>query len=1057
MLTNTVSVGGALTVNEATFSTARGALSNANILYTTPSTLSLTSGISFVDPSGSTFQPTAGVVTAGVGNLTFTGTLQLAGNDTFTGDVITINSAAAVTGLTSTWNMVVNAAGTSTISSNITTNIGNFTSGGAGTLTLSGTNAYTGNTIISAGVLAISGDSNLGTPPGAATANSIQLGTATLQSSGTYTLNSFRGITLTGTGTLQSASGTLTYGGKIDGAHALTLLGTGSLILNGDIGSATLLTTITANANLASLTINNTTVHTSSTQTYNGPLILSNSGTQTFTSGSTLTLTGATWTGTNAIDLTSSAGIVLNGPMNGVSGSLNLTAGALASTITTGANSSVLVANFNLIQGTWSQVTASLPGFTVTNNFQIASGGLPSSAALFLRATGGAGTSGSPYLITDVYGLQGIGSTSTTLTESYSLANNINAAGTSTWNSGAGFLEFIGPLPGFSGTFNGQNFVISGLYENNSSQTGLFGFADGATISNVGLINVNLTGTANAGALVADLYANDTVTNCYSTGTVTVNGANAQVGGLIGISDNQGANTISNVYSTANVSAGAGGSGISYVGGLIGRSDWPITNAYATGTVNGGTGTAGGTLGATGGLIGYAGDTITNSYATGAVSMNESAYTGSGGYIGGLVGFATNNITTSYATGTVTGTGGGTGIKGEGGLVGILTGGTVLNSYATGAVSGTLNSGGLVGELQGTAISNSYATGATSGIATGTGGLVGLGSGSITSSFWDTAISGQTAVQGTSSTASLTNVTGGCFLGGACTNGGTANMSASATYSSAPYSWSIGNTTGSTWVIQSTNGLTRPMLSMEYSTSIVNAHQLQLIGLNSTTLNATYTLSNVINGSATSTITDVWGSAGFSPIGTSTTPFTGSISGAYLVNNIYINLPSGTNVGLFGDVSSTGHLSTIGVSGTINGLTNVGGLVGTNAGVLTNVYSVAAVTTGNGSSNVGGLVGVNSATGSITNGYSAGVVTVGSSSNVGGFVGNNSGTFTSDYWDSQVSTKSTGVGTGTSTNVNSETTANMKLQATFVGWDFVNTWAIFRPSLIRFLVRVMRM
>src|SRR5437868_12136780 len=51
-----------------------------------------------------------------------------------------------------------------------------------------------------------------------------------------------------------------------------------------------------------------------------------------------------------------------------------------------------------------------------------------------------AGTSGSPYQLQDIYGLQGVGSNATTLGYSYILNNNIDPAtnGTtlSTWNSG---------------------------------------------------------------------------------------------------------------------------------------------------------------------------------------------------------------------------------------------------------------------------------------------------------------------------------------------------------------------------------------------------------------------------------------------------------------------------------------------------------------------------------------------------------------------------------------------------------------------------------------------
>jgi len=71
--------------------------------------------------------------------------------------------------------------------------------------------------------------------------------------------------------------------------------------------------------------------------------------------------------------------------------------------------------------------------------------------------------------------------------------------------------------------------------------------------------------------------------------------------------------------------------------------------------------------------------------------------------------------------------------------------------------------------------------------------------------------------------------------------------------------WSIGNSTNpatNTWVIL--NGQTRPMLAMEYSTTITNAHQLQLIDLN---LGTSYTLANNIDLSGTTNASDVWGTS----------------------------------------------------------------------------------------------------------------------------------------------------------------------------------------------------
>ena len=104
-----------------------------------------------------------------------------------------------------------------------------------------------------------------------------------------------------------------------------------------------------------------------------------------------------------------------------------------------------------------------------------------------------------------------------------------------------------------------------------------------------------------------------------------------------------------------------------------------------------------------------------------------------------------------------------------------------------------------------------------------------------------------------------------------------------------------------------------------------------------------------------------------------------------------------------------------------------------NYSIIKNSNSNALVS---GNSNVGGLVGINNKT--IENCYAVGLVT-GTGTYVGGLVGENRGvsaTVTSSYYDSTTTGQSdTGKGVG-------ETTANMKTQSTFTGWDFTNIWTI---------------
>lgn len=214
------------------------------------------------------------------------------------------------------------------------------------------------------------------------------------------------------------------------------------------------------------------------------------------------------------------------------------------------------------------------------------------------------------------------------LSGTYALGGNIDATATATWNDGAGFVPIGSNSSFFSGTFNGHGYAINGLYINLPSGTdvGLFtGMTSDATIKNVGLTNVQITGNDAVGALVGD-EVSGTISNAYSTGVVS---GVSNVGGLVG--GNGGTVIIS--YSTATVG------GTYYVGGLVGTNYGTISNSYSTGAVVGGIGSD-----YVGGLVGYnynnssgfGAGTITNSYSTGVVSGSSD--------VGGLLGF--NDSTT---------------------------------------------------------------------------------------------------------------------------------------------------------------------------------------------------------------------------------------------------------------------------------------------------------------------------------------------------------------------------------------------------------------------------
>jgi len=183
----------------------------------------------------------------------------------------------------------------------------------------------------------------------------------------------------------------------------------------------------------------------------------------------------------------------------------------------------------------------------------------------------------------------------------------------------------------FVGTFDGNEHIIRDLYIDRSDEghVGLFGrIDDEGEITNIGVIDADVTGDRNVGALVGSNHA--TVENSYATGDVT---GNRYVGGLVGYNSD---GTIFDSYATGDVS------GEEYVGGISGiNRHGTVSDSYATGDVNGNKNV--------GGLVGYNSDgTIFGSYATGDVSGEE--------YVGGISGMNRRGmVSDSYAAADVNG------------------------------------------------------------------------------------------------------------------------------------------------------------------------------------------------------------------------------------------------------------------------------------------------------------------------------------------------------------------------------------------------------------------
>ncbi len=684
--------------------------------------------------------------------------------------------------------------------------------------------------------------------------------------------------------------------------------------------------------------------------------------------------------------------------------------------------------------------------------------------------------------IRNAHQLQMVGMNSTTLAASYTLTNDLNltaelAASNGTypgiWGS-AGFVPIgsnssLSSATRFTGTFDGLGHTITGLTINRPTNwVGLFGYSVG-TVRNVGLLGGSVTGVSSVGALVGENKTTGSISNSYATTSATGTGSGYYTGGLVGYN---GA-AISGSYATGSVShtgtgwytgglVGANGDGLSsitdsyatgavigsssgyYTGGLAGQNAGSISASYATGSVSGAiyagglvglnpgnvsasyaTGSVGGTGLYVGGLIGSNTGGISASYATGSVGSSAS-------YVGGLVGVNTSSISESYATGSASGS------VYVGGLVGFNASGTISDSYAIGSATGSSSVGGLVGSNFNGNISTSYATGWVTATSSA-GGLIGYSSGgTVANNYWDIDTTGKSTSAGSGAT-------------GIRSSSGPVNVYTQATYSGFDFSthW---------WMSE---GGTRPLLRSEYSRTIRNAHQLQIL-MSDGLSGGSYTLGNDINLAPELTAVNgrypgIWGSTGFAPIGSSSNRFDGTFDGlGRSISGLRIDRSSG-NVGLFGYVDSGGTVRNVMLTnGSVAGTSYVGGLVGTNNGAVSSSYANVSVS---GTQYVGGLVGYN--TGSVGASYAAGGV-VSSSQFVGGLVGSNSCTITdsyatgwvtgvlatgglvgyssgsvsTSYWDIDTTGKSTSAG---GTGIRSSP-VSAYTQATYSGFDFTNDW-----------------
>ena len=853
---------------------------------------------------------------------------------------------------------------------------GALSKAGAGTLRLSGTNTYTGNTSIQAGTLSITGNINSSatlsisggvlSTSGAdklANAAAVTVGGGTLTIGGDDTVGSLvlTSGTIGGSATLTAATYGL-QGGTVDGnLGAGTINSSGNVALNGTAGA----TTVNISAGTLTLGAAERLDNSAGVNLTGGTLAIGANNEQV----GVVTLTSGSITGSTGV-LTGSSYAVQSGSVSAILGGTGVALTKTTAGTVTLSGANTYTGNTSIQAGTLSiNAAAALGGGGAVNL------GVASTSSGTLTYTGGAGA----------------------------INKNINALGNGTdtiENAGSGLLTLSGTITknGTTLTLKGgaNGITVSGAIGGASANSDLI--VDGGIVTlaaantyngptfirNSGTLNANAANalpTANgrtaitfdgAGTSVLNLGGNQAAASLASTGAATVNlnaniltvGAAAgsvdfagSIGGTGGFTKDSASTQIlsgSNGYSgTTTISAGTlsitgdinSSATLAVNGGLLSTSGANKLSNTAAVTVGGGTLTIGGndTIGSL---------TLNSGTIGGTATLTATTYGLGAGTVDGNLGAGTLNKN-NFGTVTLNGTSAADTVNISLGNLS-LGSSNRLSDTATVTVSNTggLNIGGGLSDTIGTLVLN-----------TASGGI--FGGGTLTSTNTIDAQEASTVDVILAGSAGLTKTTAGAmtlsrantYTGTTTVSGGTLSLGTNGRLSDssslvvsggifaisnvsdtvAGVQLTSGSITGTTGVLTSSS-------TFDVQSGSVSAILAGSMGLTKTT-GGTVTLSGVNSYSGTTTV-----SAG-------TLSITGSInSSATLAVNGGLLSTSGAN-----KLANTAAVTVGGGTLTIGGADTVGSLVLT-SGTIGGTATLTAATYGL----QGGLVDGNLGAGTLT-------------------------------------------------------------------------------------------